>query len=345
MKQLHFNVLSINLTNRDFVIHCLLMLIISLGGSQKILSQQVEILSPSKYGVWNLTDVEKLGDKDFMCGDGGLLLSGNSNASIDLHERIALPDIGSAMLVDIDFNSTSNGIIIATGGIILNTNDNAKTWTKTIQDSTDFFTSVNFVSETHAIITAMNGTLYKSINSGIQWSKIKLPVSIDLRSTATKNNTTLVSGDIGFIAKSTDLGSTWTMSSKSHLGTLYSIAATDNAFIIGGSNGIYYSEDDGATWKRANQPNGLRIKLIKTLARDAFAVSDSGFIYRSGDDGKNWSKTLTPNLYSINGMLILSNTTWLNVGENSNAKHTSNNGGYYQDYLPPTTKTMFLSLH
>ncbi|MBI3259111.1 MAG: hypothetical protein HYZ54_06535 [Ignavibacteriae bacterium] len=309
--------------------------IILVGISQNLLSQQIEILSPSKYGVWNLTDVDKSGGKDFMCGDGGLLLTGDATAVIDLHEKVELGDIGSEMLIDIAFNSKNNGTIVCSGGKILSTADNGKTWTKTVPDSTDFLTSVMYISDDIAVITAMNGTLYRSVNSGVAWQKIKLNTDINIRAAAAKNSTVLVTGDIGFLAKSTDNGVTWSASSKSYLGSIYSIASTGNSFILGSGSGLYYSSDDGITWTRASQPDGLRAKIVKALNNDAFAVTDSGTIYRSGDGGKNWTLVSSPG-YSINGMHILSNTTWLNVGENSTAQITTDNGKFYSDYLPAT---------
>lgn len=335
MKKYNENFTHIPVVCKIVKFRIMIIAVIVIGSLQNLFSQQIEILSPSKYGVWNLTDIDKSGGKDFMCGDGGLLLKGDATTVIDVHEKIELADIGTEMLTDIAFNSKNNGTIVCSGGKILFSSDNGKIWTKMLLDSTEFLTSVLYVTDDIAIITAMNGTLYRSANSGGSWQKIKLNTDISLRATATKSNIVFVTGDIGFIAKSTDNGATWSSSSKSYLGNIYSMASTGNSLILGSNSGLYYSSDDGSTWTRSPQPDGLRAKIVKALNNDAFAVTDSGKIYRSGDGGKNWT-LVSSRGYSINGMYILSNTSWINVGENSTAEITTNNGGSYQDYLPAT---------
>ncbi|MDT3739531.1 MAG: YCF48-related protein [Candidatus Kapabacteria bacterium] len=295
-------------------------------------SQEIELFSPSEYGIRNLTDIEKSGNTIFICGDGGLLL--NVDAATNSVGKIEL-DIDDEMIIDLAFNSQNQGVAVCTGGIVLYTPDNGQTWSKKKVDTTDFLTSVNYISDGMAIITAMNGTIYKSSNSGIQWERIKLNTDINIRSSAGMNNNIIICGDIGMTGVANVGGNTWSISSRAYMGNILSAASTGNSIVIGTDDGFYYSEDAGNSWVRPIQPEGLRAKLIKTFGTKAYAATDSGKIYVSADEGKSWTLKSSSGM-SINGMLILSDVSWLIAGENSQTKITVNDGQSYSDILPNT---------
>ena len=100
------------------------LLILTILNVSVLQSQEIELFSPSEYGIRNLTDIEKSGNTIFICGDGGLLL--NVDAATNSVGKIEL-DIDDEMIIDLAFNSQNQGVAVCTGGIVLYTTDNGQT--------------------------------------------------------------------------------------------------------------------------------------------------------------------------------------------------------------------------
>ncbi len=96
-----------------------------------------------------------------------------------------------------------------------------------------------------------------------------------------------------FIAKTTDLGATWTLMSYSSHSYDYpdTIAVDPNnpkRILVGTWRGIYRSEDDGKTWSLKGVSKNARTILFDPATPGAVYLGWSNGVMRSLDGGRNW---------------------------------------------------------
>ena len=151
------------------------------------------------------------------------------------------------------------------------------------------------------------GYLYKSTNSGLNWTRV-LPDSLGdgVSSIAIdpENSKNLYVGTAGsgIIIKSTDAGLSWNYSGMGETGSIIHdifIDADHNSNIYAGVNifGLYKSEDFGVSWTKWNQglPSSFSIvKIKKNYLKNTMYVigtyGDNGWIYEFSNVQNQWIK-------------------------------------------------------
>ncbi|MCP9290914.1 YCF48-related protein [Gracilimonas sediminicola] len=178
---------------------------------------------------------------------------------------------------DIEFLDPQNGWVASADGEILFTSDGGESWSSVTAGTEDLL-DFHIVNDTTFWVAGESGSLYKSIDAGSTWESAiqidtvsysgfqNLSSSDDLYNIAfTDDQTGYVigetynSGFVGFILKTTDGGTSWSVIDYEFEHLFYDIELGSNGEIIlaGGvnnftettQNAILHSSDDGATWE------------------------------------------------------------------------------------------------
>jgi hypothetical protein len=147
--------------------------------------------------------------------------------------------------------------------------------------------AVASVSPQEAWITAADGTIYHTTNSGNDWIPQSWPVATALNDVVFLSSTAgWAVGDNGVILHTADGGQSWRAQTSATLMPLHSVVFADSLHgWVAGSNGtLLHTTNGGATWER--DPSGLT-RALYGLARSPvtgqlWACGDNGTILRSG---------------------------------------------------------------
>jgi hypothetical protein len=166
-----------------------------------------------------------------------------------------------------------------------------------LPDSLPFYNpyASSFTSIDTAIFATIRSGIYKSIDSGITWNKIKVAGNANIIKSSGDN--LIVSTLSGEIHRSPDRGITWEKVREGcgfcSMPMIFSLGYFNNiAFVglypgMGVNNSLIISEDFGKTWGQANFNISRHIYSFEKLGDKYFAATDSG-LFISNDNGNHW---------------------------------------------------------
>jgi photosystem II stability/assembly factor-like uncharacterized protein len=173
-------------------------------------------------------------------------------------------------LYKVVFKDSNNGLIVGDFGSIFTTSNGGNTW---IAISTfnialyPTFTSTIFVPNTLNIWAVgaqhPNGFIAKSIDNGLNWSQVSVPVFVNkgFGVSAKLNDIVFTTSNNGWVVaddglyRTTDGGTTWQIQSTGVIGVLAAIqfVSSQVGFIVGNSNTtLLKTVDGGNTWRSLN---------------------------------------------------------------------------------------------
>jgi PKD repeat protein len=188
---------------------------------------------------------------------------------------------------------------------VFRSTDGADTWTKTLNgDCWD----MAFHPDGTTIIAASAGELYRSENSGVNWTKVtsnglggrmnRISISpVNSDKMAAQLNTTLSSTSYSIYYTSEDRGATWVEKSRETESTGGSLgfSSTDENKLYRGWESIYSSSDFGETWVQVTHwyDNGVhtevhadffKIKKNPNIENRLYFCNDGGLYYLDESD-------------------------------------------------------------
>ncbi len=138
------------------------------------------------------------------------------------------------------------------------------------------------------------------------------------------------------VFRSTDGGSTWTLTDSSLSGGSFTIAAVDSGLLIGdyaNQTGVRRSTDGGYTWTALDSGLGTSfpgvyqtISSIVSNTKVIFAGTSSNGIYRSTDNGASWSAANSGISYGATVYCFAVSGTRVIAGTQSGTYMSANNG-------------------
>ena len=157
-------------------------------------------------------------------------------------------------------------------------------------------------------ISRMFGTLFRSNDSGLNWSELNAIFGFDsLKCVAVDNNGNLFLGGVGGVYHSTDYGDTWlSQELKGEIINSITVSKDSSLYSASTDDGIFKSTDNGATWSSIN--NGIDnpevICLDITYNDILFAGTNGNGLFRSKDNGENWQQSKGTSLTGINSIAV-----------------------------------------
>ncbi len=194
----------------------------------------------------------------------------------------------------LSMGSTSDKVFAATYGYTLVSSDNGDNWSYV--SSLEGAAPWSFITYGDTVIAGCVNEIYRSNNGGDTFYEysLGLPYTITNVYSLTLAGTALFAGTSYYgILKSTDFGTTWSISSSGMGPKDVRAVIASSSTLIAGSHyvGVYRSEDLGDTWNKSMNgfPAGSSITSMLFSGRNVYAGTRDG-LYRSSDDGSTWTE-------------------------------------------------------
>lgn len=230
-------------------------------------------------------------------------------------------------------------------GQILKTTDGGETWSElSFPDTIFLIRSVFITNESTLYVAGWLGTLFKSVNGGISWTKLNSKTNADLNSVYfTDSNTGYVVGGSNYdacfpqweneskiipniILKTDDGGKSWktqSTTSKAEFKSVFFIknSTLTNTGYIAGSNGtILKTTDGGNHWEEQNTGISEDLNAVFFIednngSNTGYAVGNTGTIIKTTDGGRNWISQISGTKKILESVYFVSKDTGYVVGE------------------------------
>jgi photosystem II stability/assembly factor-like uncharacterized protein len=237
------------------------------------------------------------------------------------------------------FLDPKRGIAVGDGGVILGTDDGAKTWAVRPSGTKEKLMDVTFVGE-NGWASGMNGTLIATADGGKTWAAQKTGTTQALEGIFFLNETHgWAVGWAGTILRTTDGGKTWqkvnTEAAQWSSGSIY-FKDEKTGWAAGFGGQLLRSDDGGATWKTVKTPmNASLTSIAFDKAGNGWITYDDGLL-TSTDGGNTWKIVKTEGRYFLSRLLRMNDTLWA-VGQSVILRQTGPAEWKKLDSLVPNT--------
>ena len=151
------------------------------------------------------------------------------------------PNSITAGLQGVEFINSTTGWVVGSGGMILKTSDNGKSWIQQSISTINELCGISFSDPNNGIAVAWDG-IFKTTNGGTKWTLLKSDPACSLNSLSfTDSNHGTIAACLGKIMRTNDGGKTWTNQISGTGLDLFAVSFADsNLGIIAGSSGITF---------------------------------------------------------------------------------------------------------
>lgn len=204
----------------------------------------------------------------------------------------------------------------STYGIIAKSTNSGISWdTLTFSNALN---SVSFLNNNIGYISGSNGSVYKTIDGGNQWSQLITGVTENLLSCLFLNDTVGFVGGGTKMMKTTNGGQTWVIQNYglSYEGIVDICFPSNNIgyFILVPSNRIYKTIDNGGQWSFVSTTNDFPFLSSIYFPNELIGYMTGQFrMYKTTDGGINWYRQYASPPSSPNFMDDVSDLFFLNV--------------------------------
>jgi photosystem II stability/assembly factor-like uncharacterized protein len=192
------------------------------------------------------------------------------------------------------------------------------------------FYSIGLFDDQNAITVGSGGTIARTTNGGLSWTKIKTTASGNFFAiSCIKPSTAYAVGDKGKILKSIDAGLTWVSLSPGITSAFYGTFFMDQqtGFVVGQDGMFIKTTDGGATWKLvASGAADNLYSIVFSSSLIGYAVGAGGTILKSTDGGLSWFSQNTPASWTLRSVGFSSDSTGYAIGAAGVILHTDNGG-------------------
>lgn len=217
-------------------------------------------------------------------------------------------------------------IAVGERGIILVSEDGARSWRQVPSPISVTLTSVRFADSQNGVAVGHGGTVLTTSDGGLNW-QVRLDgrkaAEMVLAAAQTNGQPRTLRLAEQLVADGPD---------KPFLDAAY--LSNDKVLVVGAYGLAFISEDAGATWSpfndRLNNPQGLHLYAIRAKGNEVLIVGEQGLIFRSGDMGASFQKLSPPYAGSFFTAEILSDRSVLVAGLKGNTWHGAADGSKWQ---------------
>lgn len=231
----------------------------------------------------------------------------------------------------LSFPEDQIGYITDVEGNISKTTNGGLTWSTYKNFTYNYKTHYSYFTDANnGYVAAEGGKLFRTFDGGFTWQIISLNTYGYLYKMSFPSPTTIyIVGELGFVAKSTDAGASWTKLNFPGYRALMSVAfINENIGFVGSDEGVYKTVNGGLTWFRySGFNNNLTIRDICFPSNTTgYMVGDAGLLYKTTDQGEYWFPLLSPATASLNYVKFLDKENGYAIGNFGTIIATTNGG-------------------
>jgi len=252
--------------------------------------------------------------------DGGVSWSSQTSNTIRVRDAVF-------------FTDANNGFAVGDRMVISSTTDAGVNWSGV--QITGYggipMHDVHFPSSSTGYISAQNGTVLKTTNSGGSWQDVSVPsVATRYRGVHFVDaNTGWVVGEGGNIVHTSNGGSNWTnqaSQSGTQLHGIDFINAT-TGWVVGNPGIIKKTTNGGTTWSAQTSGVSSLIKAVDFIdANTGWAVGANGLILFTDDGGSTWQQQTSGVTATLHDVQAFSTQEVIIVGTGGTVLKTTNGG-------------------
>ncbi len=184
-------------------------------------------------------------------------------------------------------------------GFVLRSTDQGQTWSMATASKLDAYYSLSAFDEKVALMSGLNGKLYRTEDGGKNWETIDLKQPNPMFNVFALPGTphAWAVGHFNTLFHSADQGKTWSrqqyeipeeMEDEPGLNDVFFVTAL-HGWIVGEFGTILVTEDGGNTWAAQTSPVETPLYAVQFLdAKRGAAVGSQGKIVVTEDGGENW---------------------------------------------------------
>ena len=276
-----------------------------------------DLISSTKTGFL-LRDIAVNGQNVLSVGENGAVIRsadhGDSWSKIDMGLTTDISACG--------YFGNDTAYCVTEAGTIYRSIDGGLTWKiQTLDNERAFYAMTT--QDDFGYIVGEKTTVYYTSNRGKKWSQGAVLNTTAFSIYGVTMDGTLnawLCGANGKIAKTTDGGELWNLSTSSTSEDLYGISIFGSTgFAVGNQGTVVKTSDGGATWSKLTFPVSKDLRDVYTSdGTNVIAVGEDGTLYGSEDGGASWKKVIvhTGNtLYRIAAETINgSRSAWISGG-------------------------------
>lgn len=293
-----------------------------------------------------LTDSARFGNRIVAVGDRGYIVYSDSNG--ETWERAQTPPT-SPLLTAVFFQDAKNGWAVGHDSVILNSNDEGKTWTQKFSAPADQkpLMDILFTDANNGFAVGAYGLCYETADGGKTWNPRKLTAAAPKPAPAKKGKAAsldagdgkgggdddkhlnaiirigesklLIVGEAGTILKSDDAGKTWTSVASPYKGSYFgAIQAKDGSVLIYGLRGKIFRASDASLrdWKAIDNKSVASIMGSTMMPDNTLVLAGlAGTVLVSRDNGQTFKPLPTGSTKGYAAPLLGAPNAVLLVGE------------------------------
>lgn len=277
----------------------------------------------------------------FITGNKGVFLrTGDGGVTWD---KLPVPGPGYRNSYDCHFTSPLTGFI-ACGEQVLKTNDGGVTWTICLLSDTIWnFRHLAFNDMQHGFVTGARGTLFRTADGGVSWTRIALPVQANLNTACfPAPQLAMVAGSSGALLRSLDGGISWHTIQTGFTYDYRTIAfsGASDGCVAGALGAISHTGNSGASWQPVTYSTLQTIYAVDFAdASTGFAAGQGGTLLKTEDGGASWSLLSSgitedmTTLFTVNPLMVYAGT-----GGDKLVKSTNGGISWMQVKAPPVAQ-------
>ncbi|MEN8194177.1 MAG: YCF48-related protein [Bacteroidota bacterium] len=242
--------------------------------------------------------------------------------------------------------------IVGQAGDILHQHESGGEWQFESSGFTDWLSSIDFVDENNGWVVGAKGTIYQTVDGGVQWTKNDSVVNwikndslaaYDLRAVDfIYPNAGFAVGEYGTILKyRNSYGLTFwidkSISTTNHLNAVHK-RFRGKAWVAGEFGSIWKTEDYGDTWQIQHQNSGYHLYAINFVSKNyGWAAGMSGTVLKTTDGGDNWVDISPDNLSKFHSIYFTDYQHGWVVGVGGIIYRTTDGGDTWIETTPKVT--------
>lgn len=240
------------------------------------------------------------------------------------------------------FMAGNSGYICTREGELIKTNDAFVNHTRHTISTTEIISDISLKQDGTGLAAGELGGIYSTSDYGVNWQKANFTAPSPLYGLLYYNNKQIIYGYNGYLAISSDNGSSWNGLSVGNANIKSVSASVSGKLFAANVKGeIYLSSDSGASWQISLAGDDAVYRTVASSGSFVFAAGENGIMAATKNDGANWYYSSTGSRVRFNKIRFVDENYGFIIGDKGLLLVTSDGGNTWERRNTGTTRELF----